>query len=58
MLSLGKGYEAGTEPWANIRREPGVISDYLWRLMIENTQRKQSHKNGITIKSEYESGSN
>lgn len=42
---------------ANIRQEPGV-SNYLWRLMIEKTQRKQSQEIGITVMFEYESGSN
>lgn len=43
---------------ANVRQEPGVVSNYLWRLMIEKTQRKQSQEIGITVMFEYESGSN
>lgn len=43
---------------ANIRQEPGVVSNDLWRLMREKTQRKQSPEIGIAVMFEYESGSN
>ena len=54
----GKGMRLELGLDANIRQEPGVVSNDLWRLMREKTQRKQSPEIGIAVMFEYESGSN